>query len=57
MFPWPCIPPVTFYAASSFYSSQGRQTSFPDHNADLIEHLKASTEGLATLEVNITLVS
>ncbi|TFK33738.1 nucleoside phosphorylase domain-containing protein [Crucibulum laeve] len=38
-------------SADSFYSSQGRQTSFPDANADLIEHLKASTKDLATLEM------
>ncbi|KAF8154900.1 nucleoside phosphorylase domain-containing protein [Crassisporium funariophilum] len=38
-------------SADSFYSSQGRQTSFPDHNADLIKHLQASTENLATLEM------
>ncbi|KAL0959207.1 hypothetical protein HGRIS_014487 [Hohenbuehelia grisea] len=38
-------------SADSFYSSQGRQTSFPDHNADLIEHLLTSTPGLATLEM------
>lgn len=37
--------------ARSFYSSQGRQTSFQDHNSDLIEQLQASTTGLATLEV------
>lgn len=37
----------------SFYSSQGRQTSFPDHNADLIERLQASTENIATLEVSL----
>jgi hypothetical protein len=35
----------------SFYSSQGRQTSFMDHNSDLIERLQAATPGLATLEV------
>ncbi|KAF9451454.1 purine and uridine phosphorylase [Macrolepiota fuliginosa MF-IS2] len=38
-------------SADSFYSSQGRQTSFPDHNSDLIEHLQASTADLATLEM------
>jgi hypothetical protein len=35
----------------SFYSSQGRQTSFPDYNAGLIEHLQSSINDLATLEV------
>ncbi|TFK48018.1 purine and uridine phosphorylase [Heliocybe sulcata] len=35
----------------SFYSSQGRQTSFPDHNQDLIPTLLASVPGLATLEM------
>ncbi|KAF8884146.1 nucleoside phosphorylase domain-containing protein [Infundibulicybe gibba] len=34
-----------------FYSSQGRQTSFPDQNAGLIEQLQKSTEDLATLEM------
>jgi len=38
-------------SADSFYSSQGRQTSFPDHNTDLIERLKASIANLATLEM------
>ncbi|RDB29910.1 Purine nucleoside phosphorylase DeoD-type [Hypsizygus marmoreus] len=38
-------------SADSFYSSQGRHTSFPDHNADLIEKLQASTPDLATLEM------
>jgi len=38
-------------SADSFYSSQGRQTSFPDHNADLIERLQASTENITTLEM------
>ncbi|KAM6495257.1 Nucleoside phosphorylase domain containing protein [Amanita muscaria] len=35
----------------TFYSSQGRQTSFPDHNADLIERLKATVPDLATFEM------
>jgi len=53
--------PATFATASvvgtvnastdSFYSSQGRQTSFPDHNENLIEHLQSSTKDLATLEM------
>ncbi|RPD56315.1 purine and uridine phosphorylase [Lentinus tigrinus ALCF2SS1-7] len=38
-------------SADSFYSSQGRQTSFPDHNADLIARLKAQHPDLATLEM------
>ncbi|KAG6827386.1 hypothetical protein H0H92_011984 [Tricholoma furcatifolium] len=38
-------------SADSFYSSQGRHTSFPDHNEDLIEKIQASTPGLATLEM------
>ena len=37
---------------NSFYSSQGRQTSFPDRNANLIERLQSSVKDLATLEVN-----
>ncbi|CAK5276624.1 unnamed protein product [Mycena citricolor] len=38
-------------SADSFYSSQGRQTSFPDQNEHLIEHLQASVPGLATFEM------
>ncbi|KAF9563511.1 uridine phosphorylase [Agrocybe pediades] len=38
-------------SADSFYSSQGRQTSFPDHNEGLIEHLIEKVENLATLEM------
>ncbi|KAG1879992.1 purine and uridine phosphorylase [Suillus subluteus] len=33
-------------STDSFYSSQGRQTSFQDHNASLIDHLKAAVSGL-----------
>ncbi|KAG8906221.1 hypothetical protein FRB99_007367 [Tulasnella sp. 403] len=38
-------------AADSFYSSQGRITSFPDHNAGLISHLVAKVPDVATLEM------
>ncbi|KAJ7080653.1 purine and uridine phosphorylase [Mycena belliarum] len=38
-------------SADSFYSSQGRQTSFPDNNEGLIEHLQASVADLATFEM------
>ncbi|KAH9885600.1 purine and uridine phosphorylase [Cubamyces lactineus] len=38
-------------SADSFYSSQGRQTSFPDHNADLIERLMAEHRDLGTFEM------
>ncbi|QRW19801.1 Enoyl-(Acyl carrier protein) reductase [Rhizoctonia solani] len=38
-------------AADSFYSSQGRQTSFPDHNASLIERLIDEIPRLTTLEM------
>lgn len=38
-------------SADSFYSSQGRQTSFPDHNEHLIDTLRASIPDLATLEM------
>ncbi|KAG8741775.1 hypothetical protein FRC10_002442 [Ceratobasidium sp. 414] len=37
-------------AADSFYSSQGRQTTFPDHNSGLIDRLLAEIPRLATLE-------
>jgi hypothetical protein len=35
----------------SFYSSQGRITSFQDHNAGLIESLLDRVDGIASLEV------
>ncbi|KAM5542312.1 hypothetical protein V8D89_004185 [Ganoderma adspersum] len=38
-------------SADSFYSSQGRQTSFPDHNSDLIPRLVAAHKDIATLEM------
>ncbi|KAF7325006.1 Uridine phosphorylase [Mycena kentingensis (nom. inval.)] len=38
-------------SADSFYSSQGRQTSFPDHNKDLIEHLQSTIPDLASFEM------
>ncbi|KAJ3574597.1 hypothetical protein NP233_g1667 [Leucocoprinus birnbaumii] len=49
--PPPVLSGVVNASADSFYSSQGRQTSFPDHNSDLIEQLQASTADLATLEM------
>ncbi|KAF9816457.1 hypothetical protein IEO21_04062 [Rhodonia placenta] len=45
------VPFLTTPRCRSFYSSQGRQTSFPDHNADLIRQLKESHEDLGTLEM------
>ncbi|KZT00892.1 purine and uridine phosphorylase [Laetiporus sulphureus 93-53] len=38
-------------SADSFYSSQGRITSFPDHNETLIHTMKARHPDLATLEM------
>ncbi|KAJ1310663.1 hypothetical protein OPQ81_009192 [Rhizoctonia solani] len=38
-------------AADSFYSSQGRQTSFPDHNSTLIERALSEVPRLTTLEM------
>ncbi|GBE78783.1 purine and uridine phosphorylase [Sparassis crispa] len=38
-------------STDSFYSSQGRQTSFPDYNADLIDRLKSCHRNLATFEM------
>ncbi|KAH7106329.1 purine and uridine phosphorylase [Auriculariales sp. MPI-PUGE-AT-0066] len=38
-------------SADSFYSSQGRQTTFPDHNEDLIESILKQVSGAATLEM------
>ena len=37
----------------SFYSSQGRVTSFPDHNEGLMDRLLKEVESLASLEVGI----
>lgn len=37
---------------TSFYSSQGRQTSFPDKNETLIDQLLGSIPKLATFEVS-----
>ncbi|KAI9567843.1 nucleoside phosphorylase domain-containing protein [Boletus coccyginus] len=46
------IAPNTVNASTdSFYSSQGRQTSFQDYNAGLIGHLKETIEDIATLEM------
>ncbi|GLB41386.1 putative phosphorylase superfamily protein [Lyophyllum shimeji] len=47
----PILGGIVNASADSFYSSQGRQTSFPDRNQDLIEILQASTPDLATLEM------
>jgi len=47
----PIITDVVNASADSFYSSQGRQTSFPDRNEHLIAHLQATTRDLATLEM------
>ncbi|KAF8717560.1 hypothetical protein AX14_012156 [Amanita brunnescens Koide BX004] len=38
-------------SADSFYSSQGRHTSFPDDNANLIDHLRTTVPDVATLEM------
>ncbi|TFK70867.1 purine and uridine phosphorylase [Pluteus cervinus] len=45
------LPGTVNASADSFYSSQGRQTSFPDTNAGLIERLQTSVQDLATLEM------
>ncbi|KAF8510809.1 nucleoside phosphorylase domain-containing protein [Hysterangium stoloniferum] len=42
---------IISYICFSFYSSQGRQTSFPDHNSHLIDHLLSRINGLASLEM------
>ncbi|KAK0458260.1 uridine phosphorylase [Desarmillaria tabescens] len=47
----PIVAGITNASADSFYSSQGRQTSFPDHNETLIEQIIASTSDVATLEM------
>ncbi|KAH9911571.1 purine and uridine phosphorylase [Epithele typhae] len=38
-------------SADSFYSSQGRQTSFPDHNEALIAQITGTHDDVATLEM------
>jgi len=38
-------------SADSFYSSQGRQTSFPDHNEYLIPHLLETFKDLGSFEM------
>ncbi|KAF8308984.1 purine and uridine phosphorylase [Clavulina sp. PMI_390] len=38
-------------SADSFYSSQGRITSFNDHNDSLIDHLLETVPGVTTLEM------
>lgn len=38
-------------SADSFYSSQGRQTSFPDRNEYLIPHLLETVPGIGSLEM------
>ncbi|KAF7378072.1 Uridine phosphorylase [Mycena sanguinolenta] len=45
------VPGSVNASADSFYSSQGRQTSFPDQNENLIEYLQESVKELATLEM------
>ncbi|KAF8996143.1 nucleoside phosphorylase domain-containing protein [Cyathus striatus] len=47
----PILPGVVNASADSFYSSQGRQTLFPDHNEHLLAELRSSTEDLTTLEM------
>ncbi|KAL5501919.1 hypothetical protein ACEPAH_9180 [Sanghuangporus vaninii] len=53
----PLDPPATITddavnaSADSFYSSQGRQTSFPDHNETLLDDLIKEVPGVATLEM------
>ncbi|KAF9220370.1 purine and uridine phosphorylase [Gyrodon lividus] len=38
-------------STDSFYSSQGRQTSFQDHNSGLIDHLKETIPDITSLEM------
>jgi len=38
-------------STDSFYSSQGRQTSFQDYNSGLIDNLKETIPDIATLEM------
>ncbi|KAF8187871.1 hypothetical protein K438DRAFT_1594751, partial [Mycena galopus ATCC 62051] len=44
-------PYLRFIPLFFFCSSQGRQTSFPDQNENLIAYLQASVKALATLEM------
>jgi len=50
-FPATIIADTVNASADSFYSSQGRQTLFSDHNTDLIENLQSLVRDLATLEM------
>ncbi|KAF9066992.1 nucleoside phosphorylase domain-containing protein [Rhodocollybia butyracea] len=47
----PIVGDLVNASADSFYSSQGRLTSFPDHNGHLIEELLQNVESLGTLEM------
>ncbi|OBZ78779.1 hypothetical protein A0H81_00040 [Grifola frondosa] len=47
----PIVDNILNASTDSFYSSQGRQTSFPDHNSDLIDNLISSHKDLATFEM------
>ncbi|KAH7890252.1 nucleoside phosphorylase domain-containing protein [Phlebopus sp. FC_14] len=47
----PIVTNVVNASTDSFYSSQGRQTSFHDHNAGLINHLKDTVPDIASLEM------
>ncbi|KAH7908138.1 purine and uridine phosphorylase [Hygrophoropsis aurantiaca] len=38
-------------STDSFYSSQGRQTSFQDYNSNLIDHIKTAVPKVTTLEM------
>jgi len=42
---------VVNVSCDSFYGSQGRLTSFPDHNEEVIARLIDEVEGFATLEM------
>ncbi|KAF8547984.1 purine and uridine phosphorylase, partial [Imleria badia] len=47
----PVVPDTVNASTDSFYSSQGRQTSFQDYNSELIDHLKKTIPGITTLEM------
>ncbi|KAH0826337.1 purine and uridine phosphorylase [Lanmaoa asiatica] len=47
----PVVPNVVNASTDSFYSSQGRLTSFQDYNSRLIDHLKETIQDVTTFEM------
>ncbi|KAG8221685.1 purine and uridine phosphorylase, partial [Butyriboletus roseoflavus] len=47
----PVVSDTVNASTDSFYSSQGRQTSFQDYNSGLIDHLKETIQDITTFEM------